>query len=99
MPNNKPVGRGRMALAQAAQQRAGIPDALPAHPAPPTGGQGLPDMLQALRSGQISPEVLLQMLAALAGLGVGTPGGGMMQGRGPISEAYEGETGEAEYAE
>jgi len=73
-----------------ARQRVGVPDTLPAHPAPPTGAE-LPDILQAIRNGQISPEVLLQMLSALAGLGTGTLGGGAPPGRGPIGEAFEGE--------
>lgn len=74
-------------LADAARAAAGIPQdgAIPGAGADAGGGLG--DLLTALKSGQISAERLMQLLALLAGAGQ-APGGMMPQGGGnPIEQA------------
>lgn len=89
MPNNLPVSRARAPLANAARARQGVPDSLPVHSTPVTGQAELPDLLLMLRSGQISPEVLIQLLSALGGLGTQLPAGPGAPG-GEIAEAFYG---------
>lgn len=55
-------------------------------------GMDLNQLLLSLRNGQMSPEVLLQLLAALAGAGGQMPGAEMLGGGGsPIQAAFMGQ--------
>jgi hypothetical protein len=83
------------AMVQAAFQGQGVP-AGGAIPAPPRGfpGEGGPgfsfeELLQALRSGQISAEQVLELLAMLSGMGGGLPQGPQVPPQG-IEEAFLG---------
>jgi hypothetical protein len=79
-----------MALANAARAAQGIPQALPS-----AGGAGdqplaLPDLLAAMKSGQFSPQALLQLLAMLLGNGQAGPTQAAPQTSSPIEQAYLG---------
>lgn len=98
MPNNRPIGRSRAPLSQDAMARGGIPDVLPTHPTAPTGGAPeLSELILALRSGQISPEVLIQLLSMLSGLGGQVPGMQGAMGPSPIGAALSESAGPPGY--
>lgn len=70
-------------LSQAARAAEGIPQDLPSYADQPAGGAGgsaLPDILAALKGGQVSAQSLMQLLAMLLQSGQ-LPGGGA--GAGP----------------
>lgn len=84
-------GLARSLSGQVAEQ-AGIPQ--PGATPAPGGGLDIASLLALLQSGKIPPEVLIQLLSMLTGMGGQVPGaaaaGGEAPGASPIDSAFFG---------